>query len=588
MAVSALGTLDPLIGRTADLGRTLDLIAENRLVTLTGPGGSGKTRLAAAILQELASGGTRAAFVDLSTVEPTGAIEPAILATLQLDTSSPSPLDAIADAVRGDAVVLLLDNVEHLAEAGDLVGRLLAAAPDIRVVATSRRPLHIPGEVEFMVLPLNLPETDDVASVESSAAGSLFLARARSVGRMGTIDDATAGDVAALVRRLDGLPLALELAAARSRIASPHELLARLDTHGLSTVDSASDRRRSLAAILDWTVRLLEEDERRLLDSLAVCAGFDLGLAQALEPDRDVLGPLDELVELGLVQPAGTLQGSTRFRLLETVRGEVLRRVEPTALAQNRRRHADAVFDAVSERPSEVDDAAWVERLDVEAGNIQRALDLFVAEDVTRALQLWARLESFWATRGRIFEGMERFERLAATAPDPSPALAEASGLYVSLLSGLRGNLAAADANRRALEIARAIGDVSSEVHALDVIAINARDVGDQAAAADVLDALDRLESHIERPMDRLYASQARYFVAAALHGDLSDEALAALVVSTDLSVSAGRHDSSIVSLGNFALCRLWRNEPNEAVGPARQATDLATAVDHRYRTWSC
>ena len=158
--------------------------------------------------------------------------------------------------------------------------------------------------------------------------------------------------------------------------------------------------------------------------------------------------------------------------------------------------------------------------------------------------------------------------------------------LHVSLVSGLRGNLSVAEANRRAWEWALAVGDRSSEVHALDVMALNARDQGDKKVAVEVLAALDEIEPDLTELSDRMYASQARYFVTGAIYGDLSDEALAALIASTNLSVESGGRDSSIVSLGNLALCYLWRDEPGAALPQIRRAHELAAAVDHRFRGW--
>ena len=160
----------------------------------------------------------------------------------------------------------------------------------------------MPGEIEVGIPPLELPANDDLDTVEAAPAGALFLVRARQVGRLGTPNPAEAAAVAALTRRLDGLPLALELAAARTRVLNPAELLARLERLGLGAIDPVvGDERRSMAAIIDWTLDLLDPDQTDVIRAGAACDGFDLALLEAILVGRDVLDPLEHLVALGLV-----------------------------------------------------------------------------------------------------------------------------------------------------------------------------------------------------------------------------------------------------------------------------------------------
>jgi len=579
--------LDPLIGREAELEHVIELTGRHRLVTLTGTGGSGKTRLARAAVNRANAGGGLASFVDLSVVASEGQIAPTVLSCLQLDALTDEPITVIASALAGRSALLMLDNLEHLAGASRIVSELLDSAPDLRVAATSRRPLGIRGEVEVPIAPLALPASDDAPSVESSPAGALFLARARAVGRLDQFDDTTAADVARLLRRLDGLPLAIELAAARTRIMTPSEILLRLETQGILAVDSTVDGPcRSLAGILDWTLGLLLPGERELMDALAICPGFDIALAEALLPGRDLTAPLEALVALGLVQPAGVVAGSSRFRLLETVRSEVLRRQDADAFECFRQRHADAMLERASRRESAPPEADSIAILDLDAENFRRALDNLAADNPLEGLRLWSLLGDFWETRGRTLEGLALLDRLAALAPDPTTQLSAALSLYVTLASEVRGTRAALEWNRRSLEVARAVGDQRSELHALILTALNARDTGDRASAAEVWAVLDSLDPRVVDPTERAFSAQARYFAAGALYGPLSDEALAALVVSTDLAVKSGRQDSAIVGYGNLALCRIRRHEPAEALPAAERGYAIAVAMDHRYRPW--
>jgi predicted ATPase/DNA-binding CsgD family transcriptional regulator len=578
--------LDPLIGRDSELQHVVDLISAHRLVTLTGTGGTGKTRLARAIVEHVQARDRHAAFVDLSAVTADEQITATVLASLEVDDVADGPIDAIAGALDGTDALLMLDNLEHLPGAPGVVTELLKAVPNLRVAATSRRPLGVRGEIEAPIAPLDLPASGDARSVEASPSGALFLARTRAIGRLHQLDDATASDIAALVRRLDGLPLAIELAAARTRILTPAEILKRLDSHGLASFDSAAEgSRRSLLAILDWTLGLLSTDQRELMDVLVTCAGFDAQLAETLLPDRDVIGALDSLVTLGLVQPDGIVGGATRLRMLETVRADVARRLDPEARRGHQRRHAEAMLARLL-TPASARMADAVTQLDADAENFRRALDVLEDADPIVGLRLWSLLGDFWETRGRALEGIGRFDRLSERAGDPTPELSAALSLYVSLLGGVRGTTAIVGINRHALEVARAVGDRRAEAHALILAALHARDTSDLDTASSVIADLDVLDQAPLGPVERAFVGQARYFAVGALHGPLSDEALAALEQSTELAIASGRQDSAIVALGNLALFRIRRDEAAEAVPAAERAVSMASAVDHRHRPW--
>jgi predicted ATPase len=241
--------LDPLIGREADVERVTTALTRTRLVTITGPGGTGKTRLAAAIVEQFRGVGEEAWFIDLTTVPGPELVAAAIVSALGLRGASLEPADIVTGAFRDRAVLLALDNVEQIPVVGPLVDGWLRELPGLRLLLTSRIPVGVGGEIEVHLETLSVPEADDQGSVEAAPASALFLRRARSIGRLDALDPAAASAVAALVRRLDGLPLALELAAARTRIMSPAEILGRFEREGPAAVDRPSAEAKSLRSI---------------------------------------------------------------------------------------------------------------------------------------------------------------------------------------------------------------------------------------------------------------------------------------------------------------------------------------------------
>jgi len=342
--------LTGLVGRTEAVAELRALLHDHRLVTLTGPGGVGKTRLALETaaqsadafpdgvwLAELAGPGS-------ARPGPAGSASPAdqVLAVLGIrDDSSLDPADRLADALRGSRMLLILDNCEHVIDqAAKLAALLVQAAPELRVLVTSREPLMLAGEVVWAVPPLDLPGAVRLFMLRAAAAVPGF--------RPDDLDDDNAEAVAALCRRLDGLPLALELAATRVRTLGVHELLARLDDRFRLLATGHRDapaRQQTLWAVIDWSWELLTEPERLVLRRLAVAAdGCSLPAAETIcaEDDLDVLGLVSRLVDRSLVVPAGGPDGP-RYRLLESVAAYGLRRLhdagESGVLRERHRRY---------------------------------------------------------------------------------------------------------------------------------------------------------------------------------------------------------------------------------------------------------
>ena len=431
------------------------------------------------------------------------------------------------DALAGREIVLGLDNLEQIRDVARPVTSLLEGAPGLRILATSRVPLRIRGEVEVAVKTLELPGAATMAGLEASAAGSLFLTRARAIGRLRSIDDATASDVRDLLIRLDGLPLAIELAAARTRAMSPGEIVDRLDRLGTDAIDPLDgSRQRSLRAILGWTVGLLAPAHLALLEAVSICAGFDLGLAQSLAPTTDVVDAVEPLVALGLVLHAGTVDGVSRFRLLETIRSEIQKRLSDRQTQTFRDRHAEAFLELAADwyqsapgglRPG------VLERMDTDADNIRRALDHLDAVDPRRALVLWLHLEPFWHSRGRLAEGLDRFRRTERLAPEPSAELARAAAGHLTLLTGAFGPSHLKPLIPEVMAIAERARDQSALIDVLATRMWIAANEGDPAVVAGIELDLGAIDISDLDARGRINLLELRVDAAAAREGFDSD-----------------------------------------------------------------
>jgi predicted ATPase/DNA-binding NarL/FixJ family response regulator len=592
MESDARSSFEPLFGRDQDLAAVVEALESRRFVSLTGPGGSGKTRLAEAVVGSTRAAGRHALFIDASDLRDPELLCPAIAAALRLDAggSSDDVLDAVAAALEERGALLAVDNLEQLPGAGAVLAALLTRAPGIRVLATSRVKLGAAGETEFSVPALALPRTDDPAAIEASPAGALFLARARAIGRLSTLDPPTAVAVAALLRRLDGLPLAIELAAARTRIIKPAEILYWLDQRGVAAVDPAGrDAHRSLRDILAWTIGLLSADQARVLGAVSVCAGFDLRLAQALLPDLDVMDPIVSLVSLGLVREAGEVDGSSRFRLLETIRADVWRRLPDDELATHRDRHAGSMVAIAATHQSRLDSREQplaLERMDAELDNMRLALEWLDASAPLRSLELWRLLDRVWRTPYRLREGMGRFEHTAQLAPEPTIELSRAMSKYVGRAFDLHGSVWAKDLNLRSLALARRVADRPSEVEALGGIAMIAVAEHDHASARAAADEATAISASIGDPNSRMYAAQARCFVMMAMFGASSDEMRDSLRETLDAALQAGELTMELNTRGNLAVLHLYRGEYEAVIEHAARAVELARGIRNLMLNW--
>ncbi len=432
----------PFLGRERELAEVVELLAaaDARLLTLTGPGGTGKTRLA---LQ--AAGLASEAYPDGVYWIPLAPLrDPAlVLATAgQLLGSK----NGLAEHIQDKSMLCLFDNFEQVVEAAPELAGLVSACPNLDVLVTSRERLRVAGEQTYPVPPLD--ESDGEA---------LFLARARAVDPAFT----PSGAVRELCLRLDELPLALELAAARTALFTPGQLLdklaQRLDL--LKGERDADPRQQTLRATIEWSYDLLAEEEQRLFRHLSVCAGGCTYEAAEEIADADP-DTLQSLLDKSLVRKRDSKIGP-RYWMLETIREYASERLEESGEADElRRRHAEHFLDLAEEAaPHLVRGVDWLDRLDAELDNIRAGLDFATKAEPQRALRAVAAIHDFWLVRGQVSEGRARVESALAAGPEPTAARCRAL-VKASEVSVAGGDNVAANAHiAEALELSSALGD---------------------------------------------------------------------------------------------------------------------------------
>ena len=457
MGESGVGWLTSFVGRSRELAELVESFGRARLVTLVGPGGSGKTRLAVEFSARRAAGFVERHVVELAAVTEAALLPTSVAAALGVREVPGEPLRGTLARRLGERdVLLVLDNLEQVSGAGPVVADLLAASPGLRVLATSRAPLHVRGEHEVPLSPLRLPDAAELGSLDELAeveSVRLFLERARAIDPSFALTEDNAAAVAEVCARLDGLPLAIELAAARTRLFTPSALLARLDRRLPVLTDGPVDapaRQRTLRATIGWSFDLLRKRDQRVFASLGVFAGgFSLPAAEAVvpgpdepdggadEPDggadeaaggADVLASLHHLVGQSVLTVAAGADGEPRFRMLETIREFAWDQVPEAERAELRDRHL-AWFVGLAER-SEPElrgprQAAWLRALTADQADIRAALAWArqARRDESMLRLAGALRRRFWPGAGGLGEGQRWLEASLAVAAGAPAAL---------------------------------------------------------------------------------------------------------------------------------------------------------------------
>jgi len=509
--------LTSFLGRQRELAEAQRLLTEGRLLTLTGPGGTGKTRLS---LQIAADSTDRfpdgVYYVPLGQIAMPELVIPTIAQAVGVVDPGSRPLDRLVEQIGEKCVLLVLDNFEQVIDAAAQVNELLARAPKISVLITSRSPLRVYGEREYPVPPLGVPDPKhlpSLAGLSQFESVALFIERAMAVRPDFTVNSGNAPAVAEICARLDGLPLAIELAAARIRLLSPQAIMDRLgDRMGLlsSGARDLPERQQTLRGAIAWSHDLLDEVDRRVFARISVFAGgatldaAQMVLFDAGEPG-DALDAIGSLVDKSLIRQETQADGEPRFRMLETIREfaleQLVARGEEEAL---RERHAACVLGFAERAGAEVfgsDQATWLDRFEAEHDNIRAAMSWALARDrAATAMPLLVACWRFWQMRGYLPEAREWANQVldlpsAAQHPDARAAALEAAGGIAYWQADLE---AARRWYQEGLELARASGDdrrIANALYNLSfAFALTREDqAGARGAAEEVLQIARRL-----------------------------------------------------------------------------------------------
>ncbi|HKX74613.1 MAG TPA: adenylate/guanylate cyclase domain-containing protein, partial [Acidimicrobiia bacterium] len=437
--------LTSFIGRVKEIEEVRQLLSQSRLLTITGPGGAGKTRLALQVAAEMVDDFEDGVFfADLSAITDPTLVPSAIAGALGIvDMSGRSTLDTLEEQLREKKLLLVADNFEQVAGAAPVVEQLVGAAPALKVLVTSRLPLAVRGEQEYEIPPLERPAVEqfpDLPRLCRLEAVRLFLERARAVRPEFAVTDANASAVAEITARLDGLPLAIELAATKTKLLTAQQVLARLG-EGLgmlsSKVQTLPERQRTLRGAIAWSYDLLNPAERLLFARLSVFnGGWSLESAEAVcGPEELGLDPLEGLASLvnnSLVVRTETAEGETRFYMLLTIKEYAAEQLAAQGeLDLMRQRHSRHYLEMAREaEPYLTRDRRWLDRCDREHANLRAALRFAIeAGEVEEAQATAGALWRFWGLRGYLTEGQRWFTEVLALPGGEARTAARAKAL---------------------------------------------------------------------------------------------------------------------------------------------------------------
>ena len=551
----------PFLGREAELAQVRDLLSQDdvRLLTLTGPGGTGKTRLALHTADALAE-----SYVHGVWWVPLAALRDPQL-VLETAAQALGAKKRLAEHIADRSMLLLLDNFEQVSEAAADVAALLASCPNLDLLVTSREPLHITGEQQYAVSPL-VPD-EGIA---------LFVARARAVKPSFQPDAA----VAEICRRLDDLPLALELAAARVKTLSPAQMLARLERRLPFLTGGARDlpeRQRTLRVAIEWSHDLLTPDEQRLFAQFSVFAGGCL-----LDAVEGVIGAdLDQLTSL--VDKSLLRHRDDRFSMLGTINEYATERLESSGEADALRRHHAEYFLAFAEEADRLlwqgSPGEWLDRLDAEHDNARAALDWLEASgEAQLAMRFAGALWRFWNMRGHLVEGRRRLVRALAADERPTAARAKALIGAASMAARSGDSPRARTWAEEALALNRALGDALGAASSQSYLAVAAAQERDWAKARGII------EESIRALRDLGGDAELATWILASMYRELGDRERSRALTEENLrrARAAGYRRIEALSLGALAMLAVDEGRLQDGLASLKEAYRIDRAYGYR------
>ena len=539
--------LTSFIGREEEIAEALRLLSSTRILTFVGPGGTGKTRLSLEVAREQVPTFKDGAWlIELAPLVDAVYILSTIASTLRLREVQGVPLlDTVTDYLRGKQLLLILDNCEHLIETcARLSEHFLHTCPKLKIITSSREALGIDGETVYHVPSLSLPHEAerlrDVEKLLNYEAPRLFTERATKANPQFTLTKDNASSVTQICLRLDGIPLAIELAAARVKLFTPQQIAERLsDRFKLLTGGSrtALPRQQTLRALIDWSYLTLNETEQAVLRALAVFSGgWTFEAAESVAGEAEVMDGLSGLVNKSLVNVEDK-EGESRYHYLETIRQYAMEKLmESGEAVQARDRHLAHFLEyarRAEEKYATSERGLWLSRLEVEHDNIRSALGWALESDPESALRMVCLLPIFWLSRSYLSEGshwcqaaITRAEELSATSPDLDSMRARAYTALAMLAINRGDHSTAQSASQQAVALARRLDDSFQLARALNFLGLSAAFLGDVTLAFDSLHESESLCRKFGYKDDLASVLQSLAYITLEVHGAKAAEQL--------------------------------------------------------------